>query len=294
MYCDAPDEAVPAGISAAQPRPTVSALASTYARERASWLDQSLDSIFSQSRPPDQMILVIDGPIGPDLEAVVERYESDARIERFSVLRLTTNQGLAEALNAGLTLCDGDWIMRMDSDDVCRADRVEVQLRYLSNNPNIDIVTSWIEEFSDDDPAIRLKASPIEHSAIMSALRWRNILAHPSVLVRTKTLRQIGGYRANFDKLEDYDLYVRLVLAGARFHVLPVVLVRMRAGPQQSDRRGGWRYCLHDLRFRTFCLRSGFMNCREYVMVTMIYVIFRLIASPMRRRLYRFARLELR
>jgi hypothetical protein len=68
------------------------------------------------------------------------------------------------------------------------------------------------------------------------------------------------------------------------------VLVRMRAGLQQSARRGGWRYCLTDMRFRTSCFRNGFLGLGEYLATTSLYVVFRLAGTVLRSRLYTLAR----
>ena len=72
-------------------------------------------------------------------------------------------------------------------------------------------------------------------------------------------MRRVGGFRGRFPYLEDWDLFVRMALADARLIVLPQVLVRVSTSHDQAARRGGWRYAISDLRFRTFCWRSGFL-----------------------------------
>lgn len=232
----------------------------TYARERAEWLAESLESVFAQTIAPHQVVLVIDGPVGADQDKTIARYVGDRRVAAFDVIRLPENQGLAAALQAGFDRCTGEWIMRMDSDDQCHPDRLGIQLKYLLTNTETDVVSSWTEEFVDGMLATRLKSSATHHDAIVQVLRWRNIICHPSILMRADMLRLAGGYRADFPLLEDYDLWVRMVLSGARFHVIPTVLVRMRGGLHQSARRGGRRYCLNEVRFRTFCLRRDFLS----------------------------------
>jgi glycosyltransferase involved in cell wall biosynthesis len=276
--------------SAARRRPTVSALMTTYAREKGEHLAQALESVFAQSVAPDQIVLVLDGPVGADQEEVIARYRDDARIASVDIVRMADNRGLAAALNAGLERCAGEWVMRMDSDDVCHPDRLLIQVERVLAEPEIDVVSSWTEEFADGEEGVRLKSSPVRHDAVVQALRWRNVIVHPSILMRAGMLRRVGAYRIDYPLLEDYDLWARMAMAGARFHVVPAVLVRMRAGLGQSARRGGWRYCMHDIRFRTFLARSGFLNLRQYAATTSLYVAFRLAGTVLRGRLYGLAR----
>lgn len=266
--------------------PTVSVLMSTYARETADNLMQSLESVCGQTRPPDQMVLVIDGPVDEAQENVIARYAADPRIAEWKLVRLPENGGLARAMNAGLECCTGTYIMRADSDDICDPSRLDLQLAYVSAHRDTDVISSWCTEFYDDCRPETIKASSVQHDAIVRALRWRGVLVHPTVLIRRDTLVKVGGYRAGFGHLEDYDLYVRLVMSGARFHVIPRSLMRVRTGIAQRRRRGGWRYCLNEIRFRFMCFRIGFLTTKEFLAITAMYVVFRLIGAPLRDRLY--------
>jgi glycosyltransferase involved in cell wall biosynthesis len=271
-------------------RPTSSVLMSTYARETAENLAASLASIRSQTVAPDQLVLVVDGPVGDDQEAVIADFAEDAGGIQLTLLRLPGNVGLAEAMNAGLALCTGMYTMRMDSDDLCEPDRVEKQLAYAAAHPEVDLVSSWSEEFFDDGSRGMIKASPVSHESVMAALRWRNVLVHPTICVRTATLRGVGGYRSCFGMLEDYDLFVRLAQAGAQFHVIPKVLLRVRSSHDQRVRRGGAKYALHEFRFRMEHYRTGFIGLREFILVTSLYSVFRLVSGRLRGRLYGLAR----
>ncbi|MGO4573837.1 glycosyltransferase [Microvirga sp. 2TAF3] len=269
---------------------SISVLMSTYAGEIAENLKACLESLYCQTLPPDQLVLVVDGPVGDDQEQVIAAFREDRRIPIVTVLRTARSQGLAAAMNLGLKECSGTLTMRMDSDDLCEPDRIEHQLAYVESHPDIDIVSSWSEEFFTDGTPAQLKVSPVGHDAVVRALRWRNVLVHPTILIKTEWLRRLGGYRVKYGRLEDYDLFVRLVLAGAKFHVIPKVLVRVRSSTEQRTRRGGLGYFWNDVTFRLYCLRSGFLNLREFIVVTGMYAMFRLISGPLRRRFYALAR----
>lgn len=271
--------------------PLISILMSTYAAESAANLEESLASLCAQSVPPHQIVLVVDGPVGSDQEQIIQRYcvAASAR-SQFSVLHLQENCGLANAMNEGLALCVGEYTMRMDSDDICTPDRIAVQLAYLAKFPQTDVVSAWAEEFFEDGSPGNIKASPTTHKAVVNALRWRNILVHPTVCIRTRLLRKVGGYRSRFGLMEDYDLFLRLVQAGAHFHVIPRVLLRIRSGLDQRRRRGGMKYALNEIRFRFEFYRSGFFTLREFLLISALYTCFRLVSGTMRDRLYGLSR----
>lgn len=273
-----------------RPAPKTSVLMSTYARESAANLEACLASLRDQTMPPDQIVLVLDGPVGSDQEEVIARYRGADDGWDLAILRLGENVGLAKAMNAGLALCAGSYVLRMDSDDVCMPDRVEKQVSYLDAHPDIAVVSSWGEEFFDDGTLSVMKVSGITHEAVVSALRWRNVIVHPTICVRTEALRAVGGYSTRFGMLEDYDLFIRMAQAGHRFHVIPKVLVRVRSGLEQRRRRGGLRYVRHELAFRRELYRSGFVSFRQFLLVSTLYATFRLVSGSLRGRLYGLAR----
>src|SRR5262249_2229778 len=149
-------------------QPTISVLMSTYAGESGANLSESLESIYAQTVIPDQMVLVVDGPIGADQEEVLARYAKDLRIAEWTLVRLPTNGGLARAMNAGLEHCTGTYIMRADSDDICEPCRLEVQLAYAEVHPETDVIAGWGTEFYDDGRPDPMKTSSVLHTPSLS------------------------------------------------------------------------------------------------------------------------------
>ena len=141
--------------------PSISVLMSTYRGETADNLAASLESVFAQTLPPDQVVLVVDGPVPETQNEVIRRYHGDRRARGMTVLRLPENLGLACALNAGIGICTGDFIARMDSDDICMPDRLRLQHDYAVAHPDVDIVSSWSEEFYPEGRKSRTKALAI-------------------------------------------------------------------------------------------------------------------------------------
>jgi hypothetical protein len=117
-----------------------------------------------------------------------------------------------------------------------------------------------VRRIFDDSPITRIRSLPVIHDAIVHALKWRNIMVHPRLLIRTDILRAVGGYCSNYTLLQDWDLYVRLVITKARFAVIPKVLISMLVHGQ-AERRGGMQYLQHEICFRTFCWDFGLIGC---------------------------------
>ena len=105
-----------------------SVLMSVYAKENAAYFSDAVESMLHQSCPPDQFVLVCDGPLTPGLDEAIQRFTASRDGGLFRVLRLPENVGLGRALQAGLPLCDHDLVARMDSDDLALPLRKEHQL----------------------------------------------------------------------------------------------------------------------------------------------------------------------
>jgi glycosyltransferase involved in cell wall biosynthesis len=268
----------------------VNVLMSTHKGETGHNLAEALESLYAQTLPPDRIVLVLDGFVGQDQHDVIAFYGTDGRGPDLTIVALPSNSGLAHALNAGLAYCDGEFVMRMDSDDICMPDRLALQLAYIKEHPDTDIISSWASEFAVGEPTEKMKVSPTEHDALAMALRWRNVIAHPAILIRASTLSRVGGYRPDFGLLEDYDLWVRLMTKGARFHVLPKVLLRIRTSLAQRGRRGNLAYLRNEIRFRSECLRVGFLTRSQFVATLCLYALFRLAGPMLRNQFYALAR----
>ncbi len=122
-----------------------SVLLSLYYKENADFLRHSLDSIFNQTVPPNEVVLVLDGPLTTELETVVMEYK--AAHQELKTVPLKKNGGLGKALNEGLKHCSNELVARMDTDDIAHNDRFEKQLEAFRRFPQVEVVSAWIDEF---------------------------------------------------------------------------------------------------------------------------------------------------
>lgn len=225
-----------------------SVLMSLYSKERPEYLRQSLVSIYNQTLVPDEVVMVIDGPISDDLQGVVTEFVSNHT--NLKIIPLLENLGLGKALNEGLNYCTNDLIARMDTDDICKENRFETQIKFMEGHPEIDICSSWIEEFEESPQnVISIKTLPESHTEISSYIKKRNPINHPSSCFRKQAVLNVGGYK-HFPLFEDWYLWARMFVAGSKFANITTPLLYFRTSKEMFKRRGGVKYALNNMKFQ--------------------------------------------
>jgi glycosyltransferase involved in cell wall biosynthesis len=269
----------------------ISILMSTYLKDEAWMLAASLASLYEQTRPPAQIVLVLDGPISQDSETVIECFTL-RRPCHLTLVRLRQNRGLAHALNEGLRACRYDLVARMDADDLSHPKRLEKQWAFFcERGSQVDLLNTWAAEFSSSPlTPDYIKTAPADHDAIVGVLKYRNTLCHPAIMVRKATIEQVGGYSTSVGLMEDYDLFIRMIEKGARFASLQDALVFVRISPQQRGRRGGLGYLRKEWSFRWGLYRREFISLATFLWVIVVMTFFRLSNPFLKQVLYRFVR----
>ncbi len=246
-----------------------SVLMSVYGREKAEYLRESMNSIYGQTVETDDFVLVCDGPLGEELECVIEEM-TDKFGERLSVVRLAKNVGLGRALNAGIQHCRHELIARMDSDDISYPDRCERQIRLFEERPEISICSGTVEEFSTDPAVVDARRIlPETQEEILKFARSRNPFNHPCVMYRKSAVEAAGGYQ-DFYMLEDYYLWLRMLMKGMKGYNCQEPLLHMRAGSEMYKRRSGWKYAKAQRNLFGFMRKSGFITRGSYAKSVLI------------------------
>lgn len=171
-----------------------SVLMSVYSRADSKFLDEALDSVWTQqSLKPKQICVVCDGPLNNELEEVLRKW-SEQLPEVFTRVNLTKHSGLATALNYGLSRCRYSIIARMDADDVSLQDRFEIQYNYLIDHPDIDVLGGQVEECDDDlKSTFSTRNVPLRHEEMLQFAKLRSPLNHPAVMFRKKSIEEAGS-----------------------------------------------------------------------------------------------------
>ena len=249
-------------MNIATEHPTFSLLMSVYKNEQPLFLKASLDSIVAQTIQPNQVVIVKDGPLTPELEAVLESYHQIWG-ERYKLISLPSNRGLGAALNEGTKYVTSEWIARMDSDDIAVSNRFEIQLDVIRNHPEVALIGGQVDEFNfDPTKTIGRRAVPQTNNDIRAFLKLRNPFNHPTVMVKKTVLVSVGGYQPD-GKIEDYFLWTRILAQDQVGINVPQVLVPMRVGSGMYGRRGDWGNLNHFFKLRNFMKKNGMINQRE-------------------------------
>lgn len=241
-----------------------SVLMAVYYRETAANLRCAIGSMLAQTAPPEEFVLVCDGPLTASLDAVIEDFCA-AYPGLFRILRLKENQGLGVALNRGLRLCGNELVARMDSDDIALPDRMERQLAEMERDPSLSVLGGQTAEFRSDPGKIEAyRRVPVEEARIRTFLKFRNPVNHMTVLLRKSHILQVGSYRS-VAGFEDYHLWIRLIAAGYRIRNLDAICCMARADAGLYARRGGVVYFQNTLKMERLLLETKLISHGEYL-----------------------------
>ncbi|PIW30994.1 MAG: hypothetical protein COW30_00820 [Rhodospirillales bacterium CG15_BIG_FIL_POST_REV_8_21_14_020_66_15] len=250
--------------------PKVSVLMSVLNGE--AYLAEAIDSVLAQTFE-DFEFLIVDNASTDGTAAIIAAYD-DKRIVH---LRNPDTLNLSQSLNKGLAAARGDYIARLDADDIAMPERLEKQARFLAAHPDVALVASAWTDFGDGVPLPGTPGPvpPPDHDALVSALARSSILAHSSIMFRRQAALDIGGYDEAYAYCMDYLLYFRL----AETHGLaalpePLVAVRVHAG--QITQRPEWEARRHReaaAAFRDILARGGLASAvraglRRYLILT--------------------------
>ncbi len=240
-----------------------SVLMSLYKKERPEYLCLSLDSMINQTVKPDEIVLVEDGPLTPELYAAVNKYSTNYP-DLIHIVINERNLGLGLALNEGLRACRNELVARMDTDDIAVPYRCEKQLKFMNENLDVSIVGGQIEEFIGEETNIVGKREvPTTDKELKAYIRKRCPFNHMTVMFRKSDVMEAGNYQEWFWN-EDYYLWIRLALAEKRFANLPETLVHVRTGADMYRRRGGMKYFISERDIQKLMLKQGLIGYPRY------------------------------
>lgn len=227
---------------------------SVYRNDKPEFVSRAVESVTTeQTLKPNEVVLVVDGPVPDGLANLIKRYEN-AVGSIFKVIWLSENKGLGNALRIGVEATSHEVIARMDSDDVSAPDRFEKQMAYMEQHPDCDVVGGQISEFiGEEDNIVGKRIVPCKSTEVMNYLKRRCPLNHVSVMMRKESVLKVGNY-LDWHFNEDYYLWIRMAEAGCRFANLPDILVNVRVGKDMYARRGGWKYFRSEEKLQRYML----------------------------------------
>jgi glycosyltransferase involved in cell wall biosynthesis len=246
------------------PQFTTSVLMSLFFKENPAYLDAAFESLYKQSVPATEIILVCEGDIKGELEIILNKW-----LEKFtnSVLKIIDAgdaKGLPACLNVGLQLAKGDYIIRFDTDDYCCESRIEKQLDFFKHNTDVVLLSATMEEYDNSlKELLAVRKVPLNHNDILSYAQWRNPFNHPSIAYKRDVALKLGGYPL-VGSNEDYAFFCNFLIHQYKTANLEEVIVKARAGKELAKRRSGKKYLQGEIECLQYIHQIGFYSTPRY------------------------------
>lgn len=205
-------------------RPKVSVVMSVYNGE--AYLREAVKSILNQTFSDFEFIIINDG--STDRTPEILETIKDPRVRVIN----QPNRGLTVSLNRGIRLAQGEYIARMDADDISEPERLERQVEIIDRNPNIALVGCWYKVVDEQGKVLAHRKLPIDSDKLAKELVHRNILCHGSVLIRKDAVEAVGLYNESLRYAQDYELWLRMLREGFKASVVPDFLYSYRISPE--------------------------------------------------------------
>lgn len=246
------------------------------------YLSDSLSSLFHQTTPPNEILIVVDGPIPQDLCQYICTVQNNPLIR---VLRSENNIGPGPARHMAIINARYPIIAIMDADDISHPDRFEIELSYLQSG--YDVVGAWITEFTDDTNHRHIRKTPLEHDQIEKYAHIKNPMNNVTVMMKKSSYLAVGGFN-NIRGFEDYDLYVRMLKYGYKFVNIPISLCNVRTGADMYKRRGGLKLISIEVSVLYRFYKYEFYSFFDFIRGLIVRITVRMLPNFVRKKFYQF------
>ncbi len=266
-----------------------SVLMSTYKNDNINFLGHAIDSVINQTKKPDEIVIVVDGPIPKENFLLLNEYSK--KNKEIRIIKCKENMGLGLALRKGVEECNNELIIRMDSDDISKCDRIEKLYKEIVNGKH-DIVGSNITEFiNDENNIVSRRVVPEKDDEIKKYMKKRCPMNHVSVIFRKESVQKVGNYESLLYN-EDYLLWIKMAQAGMKFYNIQEDLVNVRVGSDMYKRRGGRKYFRSEKRIQDYMLKNKIISISVYITnIIKRYILQVLMTNNMRQFVFqKFAR----
>lgn len=269
---------------------TFTVLMSVYKDDNPRYLDEAIESVFSQSLVPAEFIIVKDGPVSSHLEKVLDSW-ANTKPDVLKLVELPVNVGLARALNEGLKYCSAELVARMDSDDICCEDRFKIQVRYMNEHPEVALLGSWYKQYDEKfENIVTERKVPEDHESLVKYAQHRTPINHVTIVFRKAAVESIDGYPEREGRFEDWWLSLKLIKHGYKLHNLPLYLVNVRGGSDFIQRRGGMQYLVHEIKNMYRLYKEKLISLKSFIINICIRTLVRLVPNFLREYSYRLIR----
>ena len=261
-----------------------SVLLSVYKNEKPNHLIECFKSIYdNQELKPDEIVLVQDGPLTDELYEVIKKIKNQLN-DILKIIPIEKNVRLGNALKIGIENCSNEIVARMDTDDIAYSTRFKKQIKYLEDNPEIDVVGSYMDEFIDNtENVVAIKTAPLKN--FKNYMKLRDPVNHPTVVFKKSKVIEAGNYIEILYN-EDSYLWGRMLEKNCQFANIDESLIYFRVNDETYKRRGGVQYVKAEIQLQKEFLKLGIINKFEFIRNITLKNIVRIIPNELRKKVY--------
>jgi glycosyltransferase involved in cell wall biosynthesis len=260
---------------------SVTVLLNVWAGDDVHRLEKSLESVFSQTLQNFYLLVVSDGPLPPETEALLKNFQIRESSISMKHVRSLPQMGLWHVRNYGISLIQTAYTALHDADDIMHPERLEIQLDSMSKG-SIDVLGSSVFEFDPETDLITgFRTVPVSHSEIRSLIKSRNPIHHSSVMLRTSIISEATRYRDIY-LTEDYDLWIRLMGKSFMFENDLRPLVAFCRDAKLLNRRGGRKFITAEIRISFEIIQNRLNNSVHAVLHFFLRVAYRMGPKKLR------------
>lgn len=235
-----------------------------YNGDNAKYFDTAMQSVFEQTLPPNEVVLVVDGPVNAEINKAIEKYKSQYN-KILKVIYSPENMGHGNARRLGMKNCTNDLIAIMDADDICEPSRFEKQINVFKSYDGVSVVGGLIKEFIGDTAnVVGVRNVPEFDDDIKRYMQKRCPVNQVTAMLNIKDAEAAGGYIDWYCE-EDYYLWMRMALQNKKFYNIQENLVYVRVGDEMYHRRGGIKYFKSEAKLQRYMLDKKIINISRYI-----------------------------
>lgn len=256
-----------------------------YDKDDSLYFKEALESIVTQKLLPTQVVITVDGPINKPLENEIKKFGDvcSSLSIAFTTVCLEKNRGHGEARRVGIEHCSYELVAIADADDLNDYERFYRQVEFFESTPDASVVGGQMMEIEHDTKkSISQKSVPLSSEELDVYLKRRCPMNQATVMFKKSQVLKAGGY-IDFFHNEDYYLWIRMYLNGAKFYNLDTILVYVRVGRDYFGRRGGWNYFMSEYKIQKIMFEHRIIGLFQFIFnISVRFVIQLLLTDALR------------
>ncbi len=252
----------------------VAVILPVYSKDKVEYLSKAVESIVLQTYRDFHIYIGVDGPVNDDIKSYLKLIDEQSKI---TIVQFDENRGLACVLNDLLDICfkEGyEYIARMDADDISEPNRFEIQVDFLKQYPDVDVISGGVIEIDAEGNRRNKKVIlPQSHEKCYKLFATRNPLAHPAVMFKKTFFDKAGVYDPSYKRNQDTILWWQGFKYGCKFgNVEDIILMFRVTDSMLGSRRGGYEYAKRTFKDRMVINKELGYGVKAFVFAVFMFV----------------------